>query len=413
MTHKQTITFKDDIHGQVLMEKKYLPYIDNRIFQRTRNLKQLGFTHYVFHGATHTRFEHSIGVFHITNKMCDFLKIKEENKELINLGALCHDLGHGAYSHVYESYIRKYHNPMYDHEQMSLFLFDKMIDENHIDLDKPKINFVHDVITGNPSKPQQTEFEQTQYLYQIVANNKTNIDTDKFDYITRDSHKIGVFHQCDYERIIYNSAIDSTGNISYYANCQNDIYNLFDSRYKLFKCVYGHNVTKALELMFFDVLKKYNVEFKISSNNHDLDFFINSMNDSILDIIKYKYPKDELIKKICKRDLYKVVFSTEVDKKCLTIAKEFENCVWSDKIRVDTMKIEHSKNKETPLSNVTFLNKSNSLCNVYENDKKNYKKYLFRVYVTDEKYRKEVLSYIQTQLKYLNNKYALGWHTFD
>lgn len=127
----------DIIHGSVNLSKLAMMIIDTPEFQRLRYLKQLSTCYFVFPNAIHTRFEHSIGTYHIAKKMLYSLKnksktselnkiseIPELNKyfkinnitdnyltpfiiELVCIGALCHDLGHGPYSHLFDDYFLK------------------------------------------------------------------------------------------------------------------------------------------------------------------------------------------------------------------------------------------------------------------------------------------------------------------
>jgi HD-GYP domain-containing protein (c-di-GMP phosphodiesterase class II) len=101
--------FNDPIHGNITMSGLCLRIIDTKEFQRLRNLKQLGTCDYVFPGATHSRFSHSIGVAYYAELL---LKNLKENQPYLNItpadilcvkvAGLCHDLGHGAFSHVFE-----------------------------------------------------------------------------------------------------------------------------------------------------------------------------------------------------------------------------------------------------------------------------------------------------------------------
>jgi len=94
--------------------------IDTEEYQRLRNLRQLGVTHLIFSGANHTRFEHCIGTAHLSRKMYNKL-IKNSSNEmldldnneikryekLITIGGLCHDIGHGPFSHAFDSVVDK------------------------------------------------------------------------------------------------------------------------------------------------------------------------------------------------------------------------------------------------------------------------------------------------------------------
>jgi hypothetical protein len=99
----------DPIHHNIWMENLCLQIIDSPQFQRLHGLKQLGTCFYIFPGATHTRFEHSLGVAHLAERMVKGLM--EKQKELgitaqdvlcVKIAGLCHDLGHGPFSHVFD-----------------------------------------------------------------------------------------------------------------------------------------------------------------------------------------------------------------------------------------------------------------------------------------------------------------------
>ncbi|XP_070560332.1 deoxynucleoside triphosphate triphosphohydrolase SAMHD1-like [Ptychodera flava] len=93
--------FQDPIHGTVELDPVYMVIIDKPEFQRLREIKQLGTVSFVYPGAVHTRFEHSIGtcylalrmVRHLKEKYQESLGITKEEELCIGLAALCHDLG--------------------------------------------------------------------------------------------------------------------------------------------------------------------------------------------------------------------------------------------------------------------------------------------------------------------------------
>ena len=128
--------FYDNIHNYIKVSNIACKIIDSKPFQRLRSLHQLGTCHYVFPTATHTRFEHSIGTYYLTGRLLnniknkinkdtleEYLKNISELKEyyektnnyildnyiceLIKIGGLCHDLGHGPFSHLFEEVLQR------------------------------------------------------------------------------------------------------------------------------------------------------------------------------------------------------------------------------------------------------------------------------------------------------------------
>ena len=102
------IKIRDVIYEEIKLTTLALAIIDTWIFQQTRSVKQLGFVYLVYPSANHTRFEHMIGTYHITKYWINHLKgiypecISDEIAEWICIGGLCHDLGHGPFSHLFD-----------------------------------------------------------------------------------------------------------------------------------------------------------------------------------------------------------------------------------------------------------------------------------------------------------------------
>ena len=109
----------DPIHESILIQEHERLIIDSPMFQRLRKIRQLGNVFLLFPGALHTRFEHSIGVMHIAGQYFDalFRRIRSESNEVskaldnvrrvVRLAGLLHDIGHGPFSHLYESFLSK------------------------------------------------------------------------------------------------------------------------------------------------------------------------------------------------------------------------------------------------------------------------------------------------------------------
>lgn len=198
----QAKTIHDRIHGQIFMESVLVAIIDTPEFQRLRDLKQLGGTVYVYPSACHARFEHCLGVSHLAGLTVDHL-IKTDNQNLniserdricVKIAGLCHDLGHGPFSHTFEHFVnsvrRKEGKAVWEHEAMSLNLLDHLLEKNNIDLSEyglelpADLNFIKLLISGlgvEHSWPNNTaRSERYRFLTDIVANKRNGLDVDKF-----------------------------------------------------------------------------------------------------------------------------------------------------------------------------------------------------------------------------------------
>ena len=114
MGDRKTERIRDPIHGLIVFraadEVDQLAWrlVNAREFQRLRNIRQLGFSDFVFPGATHTRFAHCIGVFHTARQLVEAIRrevgseFNEERAAVAVLAALLHDVGHGPFSHAFE-----------------------------------------------------------------------------------------------------------------------------------------------------------------------------------------------------------------------------------------------------------------------------------------------------------------------
>ena len=242
----------DPIHGHYSLPRELYQFIDNPVYQRLRDLKQLGTTCFVFPGGNHSRFEHSLGVGYLSRK---YIKSIHKNQpELgvtssdirnLTLAGLMHDLGHGPFSHLFDTdVVPALGINDWTHEQASVDLLHYMVDQYSLDIEREDLRKVSEMITG----------DGTGFLYQIVNNKLNSIDVDKFDYIERDCHRLG-FREFpfDTERMMKRSLVIND-TICFDEKVVHSIYSLFSSRFNLFQQCYSHRVGQAIGLMIRDVL---------------------------------------------------------------------------------------------------------------------------------------------------------------
>ncbi len=190
----------DAIHGSMRISGMIFELVRTPEFQRLRHLKQLGLAYLVYPGANHTRFEHSLGTWHIAKRLSNEVGLDEDESMLLQVGALLHDIGHGPFSHTFESIYRHYVKER-DHMRLGQDIIrgrinitgeedggriGDILSENGIDPTE-----VAELILGKAKKP---------YLGQMLHG---GVDVDQLDYLVRDAHYTGVAHGIiDLERLL-------------------------------------------------------------------------------------------------------------------------------------------------------------------------------------------------------------------
>ena len=304
-------TIFDPVHREYELGPELIDIINTTEFQRLRRLRQLATAHWVWLGATHTRFEHSISVAYLAGRLASHLqkkqpelKITERQILLVQLAGLLHDVGHGPFSHLFDDvFLKDSSSPMAHHEQRSVAIVARLLRKSSFEYSAEEIAFVQSLIA--PTKGQEG------FLYHIVANQINHLDVDKMEYIKRDARACGLSQggfDTDPLRII-NAARVVDGCICYHHKVYEDIYNLFQTRYRLHTTVYRHAAVVAIHHMVSDALKCSGLPIEDSIT--DLDRFL-QYDDTILDMIRRSKSDDmqksrDIIRRIDERRLYKVV----------------------------------------------------------------------------------------------------------
>jgi deoxynucleoside triphosphate triphosphohydrolase SAMHD1 len=334
----------DPIHGNIEITEKCLKIIDTPEFQRLRNIKQLGACEYVFPGATHNRFSHSVGTFYLAQKLIYHIKnnqpelnISLDDIESVEIAALCHDLGHGPFSHCLDNHcLNKVENNFHIHEYRSIGILELISKKYDIEIN---INKIRKMIV--PEKNNRN------FLYNIVSNPISGLDVDKFDYIARDTYFLGLEYSFNCDRLIRFTKIINN-ELCFPEKLVFNIYELFRVRYKLYREIYNHPVVSAIEFMIVDILKDKIIDIKDLNNFCKLD-------DSIV-------RDHKLFNLIQKRDIYKLI-----SQKVLKKNQELElNELGKNKIR-QILKLGHNKENKNPVTNINFF-KNNKIVNLDTNE---------------------------------------------
>jgi HD superfamily phosphohydrolase len=183
--HTKIREVRDPIHGFITFPHGVARVVDTRPFQRLRRIQQLARADLVYPGATHTRFEHSLGVMHIAIRIADKVLSAKRDKKTVALAALLHDVGHGPFSHVSELVYKQYNDPEksteYDgyHEYLT-----SLIIKHDTDIKKTVTRYFRDRVIAILRK------EPDDWLLKDIVSGP--LDADKIDYLQRDGHYAGV-----------------------------------------------------------------------------------------------------------------------------------------------------------------------------------------------------------------------------
>lgn len=221
---------RDPIHGLIEFNELEKRIIDTPIFQRLRGFHQLSLAFLVYPGATHSRFEHSLGVMHISGKMSEKVGL---DVQLARLCGLLHDVGHGAFSHDSE---RLYSPILGDHEKVG----EKIIKEYFSDTLGDFGYSLKDIFNSDEGK--------------LVSS---DLGSDRLDYLLRDSYYTGVAYGIiEYDMLIEKLGFDEKVGVFVKAKGLESLESLFLGRFMMFFTVYLHKTVRIAQEMLFNALKE-------------------------------------------------------------------------------------------------------------------------------------------------------------
>jgi HD superfamily phosphohydrolase len=234
-----------------------LELIDHPYFQRLRRISQLGLSSIIYPGATHTRFHHALGAYHLMTKALQTLEMKgvelsSEEKEGACIAILLHDLGHGPFSHVLENILI----PV-EHERLTLLLME--------DLNKQfggKLNLAISIFKNEYPK---------KFLFQLVSS---QLDMDRMDYLTRDSFYTGVSEGIiGYDRIIQMMNVVEN-QLVIEEKALFSIEKFLTARKIMYWQVYMHKASISAEIMLTALLSKIKENLVTDHLSEGMSYFI-------------------------------------------------------------------------------------------------------------------------------------------
>lgn len=302
---------RDPVHGSIPIHDTEIAILEHPFFQRLRRIKQLGFSEYVFPGATHTRYIHSIGVMHVSTLVFNSLfkdQLIDQDmlrlKHTLRLGCLLHDIGHAPLSHSTESVM-----PLLSSLKLpKRFVSGKDRQANHEDYTIKTIadsslteSFkgvteifgvdpmcVADLVIGETKEPTYFIVKGIDYfplLHQLVSS---EMDCDRMDYLLRDSYFCGVsYGKFDLDWIIDNLKLCNENGTCFLGISERAISTFDDfllSRFHMFMMVYFHYRAVCLEQMlmrFFASSTEYRIPSGIDDYlEHDDPYLLKTLRQS-------------------------------------------------------------------------------------------------------------------------------------
>jgi HD superfamily phosphohydrolase len=168
------VTIKDSVHDHITVEGVAAELLDTPAVQRLRRLRQLGTVGLVYPSANHTRFEHSLGVYHLADAALSGLGIEGTRADRLRAAAILHDIGHTPFSHNTEALVARRTGRM--HDEVGDLLEDGKI---------ARVLALHDI---DPSVVAALIAGDGEFGSLISGE----LDVDRMDYLVRDAHHTGV-----------------------------------------------------------------------------------------------------------------------------------------------------------------------------------------------------------------------------
>jgi HD superfamily phosphohydrolase len=238
---------KDPVHDEILVEDAWMwELINTSVVQRLRRIRQLGTSYLTFHGAEHSRFTHSLGAYETMRRVLLHLRKEfgwpatDRDYKLALSSALLHDVGHGPFSHTFESVY-----PIHHEEWTRRIILED--EELRGLLDQMDPHFAHDLVkilektSDNP------------YIQQLITS---QLDVDRMDYLLRDALHTGVtYGRFELARLIRSLALHN-GQVMLRASGVHTAEQYILARYFMYTQVYLHPVTIGSDVLVGQILRR-------------------------------------------------------------------------------------------------------------------------------------------------------------
>jgi len=329
---------KDPVHGTITLARPEVAVLDSPAFQRLRLIKQLGFSEFSFPGATHSRYIHSLGVCHIAGMAFDYIfknytfskpEVRERFRQVLRLGALLHDIGHGPLSHATEEVmpdvatlkidVYKYRKNQStakkaSHEDYTIkFITDSQLTQT-LKAAFPDIDPYHIACLIDKSLESRDDFfidkglNFRTILSQLVSS---EIDVDRMDYLGRDAYFCGTnYGHVEMNWLLSNFTYHVSEGEVYMALNKRALYTFDDfliSRHHMYLMIYFHHKSIIYEEMLYRYLTSSDCTYRLPA---DIEAYIKCTDYSLYEHLAAS--KNYWAQKITLRQPFKVLFENHV-----------------------------------------------------------------------------------------------------
>jgi HD superfamily phosphohydrolase len=246
---------RDPLWDTIRLDATAVRIVDTPEFQRLRYIRQLGFTHLVYPGATHTRFDHALGVYHLSVTALRHLRERGgappevwEGEELIPYAALLHDIGHYPFSHALEE-LETEPPPSHHEDVAHRFFAATQLRDALAPLGLGAPERLHELIRGKSEIP----------LRGLVSG---SLDLDKMEYLKRDARFCGVpYGEVDVSRLLQGLEIlrdPATGRyeVGVHEKAIASLESLLFAKYQMFRNVYWHHAVRAATALYKRIVEE-------------------------------------------------------------------------------------------------------------------------------------------------------------
>ncbi len=249
----------DPIHGFIGLTDIEAKIINSLPYQRLRRIKQLSGGHFVYPTAEHTRFGHCIGVMYLAGlsgkRLLNRMGLGDKKLQEIRIAGLLHDIGHGPFSHVFEEVLIEKRGM--NHEDVTEWIILKSELGEMLESEGISKKRIGDLVRGR----QKTKKDSI--IAGIVAG---QIDSDKMDYLIRDSFYCGVnYGLVDIHRLIDSIEISKDYQMQFDIAARGALESFLVARYEMFLNVYYHKTVRSVEVMLIKLINAADNTLQLTS----------------------------------------------------------------------------------------------------------------------------------------------------